>query len=295
MKLTFRGVRGSIASPGSDTVIYGGNTTCIEVRTDDNQLLILDAGTGIFPLSRTLLPELPLHIHLFITHTHWDHIQGLPFFIPLFMKGNQITIYGAFDPVGQRNIREVLARQMEYAFFPVSESQLNATIRYQTVTDHQAVQVQDATITPLLMNHPVMNFGYRINCGNKSMFFSGDHEWDYNIYDPDDAEYGEYQQMIQDKHRSILDFIQDVDVLVMDSSYTREEYPHKRGWGHGTFDTSIQTARQAQARHLFCTHHEPTRTDADLERVFREALDRYPRQPNDPEYHLARENISFQF
>ena len=122
MEFTFRGVRGSIASPGPKTVKYGGNTTCIEVRGDNGEIIIIDAGTGIFPLAQSLLAELPVNCNIFITHTHWDHIQGLPFFTPIFIPGNDITIYGAPDPVTQRGIDAVLSRQMEYAYFPIREA-----------------------------------------------------------------------------------------------------------------------------------------------------------------------------
>ena len=109
MKIKFWGVRGSIPCPGPSTVRYGGNTTCIEIRTDDGELIILDAGSGIFPLANALLEQLPITCHLFITHTHWDHIQGLPFFIPAFIPGNTLNIHGAYDPIGQKSIRSVLS------------------------------------------------------------------------------------------------------------------------------------------------------------------------------------------
>ena len=126
MKVRFWGVRGSIASPGPDTIRYGGNTTCIEVRGDDGTLVILDAGTGIFPLSRALLKEMPVSANIFITHSHWDHIQGLPFFAPLYVEGNQINIYGAFDALTDRGIEHVMEVQLQHTYFPVSEAEMRA-------------------------------------------------------------------------------------------------------------------------------------------------------------------------
>ncbi|MDQ6952412.1 MAG: MBL fold metallo-hydrolase, partial [Mariprofundaceae bacterium] len=184
MKIKFWGVRGSIPSPGYQTVRYGGNTTCIEVRLDDNTLIILDAGTGIFPLSQTLPPEFPLSCHILNTHTHWDHIQGLPFFIPLFVPGNQVHIYGAADPISHNGIHEILTTQLQYRFFPIREVELKSDIHYQSLTESNSIQIGDATITAIMMNHPVINFGYRIDCHGKSMFFTGDHEPPYNIYKP---------------------------------------------------------------------------------------------------------------
>ena len=121
MKVRFWGVRGSIASPGPRTVRYGGNTTCIEVRTDDNTLIVLDGGTGIFQLAQTLFKEMPLTSHVFITHTHWDHIQGLPFFIPLFVPGNTVRVHGAYDIVADCGIEQVMNVQLQYSYFPVRD------------------------------------------------------------------------------------------------------------------------------------------------------------------------------
>ncbi|MBF0154226.1 MAG: MBL fold metallo-hydrolase [Magnetococcales bacterium] len=294
MKFRFWGVRGSIACPGPHTIKYGGNTTCIEIRTDNNELIILDAGTGIFPLSHTLFKELPLTCHVFVTHTHWDHIQGLPFFIPTFIPGNTIHLHGAFDPIRNGDLREVLSRQMDYCYFPVREAELQANMHYVTLRERQAIQVGEAKVINIFMNHPVLNFGYRVDCGGKSLFFTGDHEPMSNIYDEGDAEFAEYQTLLDRKHRAIVEFIRDVDVLIADTSYTPEEYKTKKGWGHGTYDTSIALARECGAKKLFFTHHEPTRSDAALEKVFQEAMERHPRQPRDPDYQLAQEGVVFE-
>lgn len=289
MKLRFWGVRGSIPSPGPKTVRYGGNTTCLEVWTDDGELIILDAGTGIFPLAQTLLGKMPVHAHIFNTHSHWDHIQGLPFFIPLFVPGNQVTIYGASDPISGNSIEEILQAQLQYRFFPIRECELNAQIEYVSLKEGESVSIGNALVTPVLMNHPVVNFGYRIDDGGKSLFFTGDHEPSYNIYEPEDDEYAMYQTLIEQKDGSILERVRGVDVLVADSSYTEAEYPAKKGWGHGTFDTCIQMAENTKVSQLFLTHHEPTRDDAALEAVFGESLKK--RTVQGCEIELAREGV----
>lgn len=293
MKLCFRGVRGSIPSPGPQTVRYGGNTTCLEIWSDDGQLIILDAGTGIFPLAQSLLAKLPLHAHIFNTHSHWDHIQGLPFFIPLFIPDNSVSIYGAYDPVSQKSIDEILAVQLQYRFFPIRECELNADISYHSLRDGEAVEIGEVTVRPILMNHPVVNFGYRIECRGKSLFFTGDHEPTYNIYKPDDDEYAMYQALVEQKESQIIDFIRGVDLLVADASYTENEYPAKKGWGHGTFASSMQMAEAAGVSQLFLTHHEPTRSDDALESVFAEAMQQ--RLYNVPEIDLAREGVTIEW
>jgi phosphoribosyl 1,2-cyclic phosphodiesterase len=295
MKVRFWGVRGSIASPGEKTVRYGGNTTCIEVRTDSNELIILDAGTGLFPLSQSLLAELPVTANIFITHSHWDHIQGLPMFIPNFIPGNTLRLHGGFDPVSGKGIEQIMAVQLQYSYFPVREAEMKARIEYTTLTPDKPVVIGSATITPCLLNHPVINFGYRIESQGKSVFFTGDHEPPYNIYQPDDEDFAEYQVFVHEKTLAIENAIRDVNVLIADCSYTDAEYQSKQGWGHGTFSTSIQTARAAGAKVLFCTHHEPTRSDDALEAAFSIALESNSDASSKLDIRLAREGGYFEF
>jgi phosphoribosyl 1,2-cyclic phosphodiesterase len=295
MKVKFWGVRGSIASPGPNTVRYGGNTTCIEVRTDNNELIILDAGTGIFPLSQTLLNELPVTANVFITHSHWDHIQGLPFFIPNFIPGNTLRLHGGFDPVTGKGIEQVMSVQLQYSFFPVREAEMKAKIEYVTLAPEQSIQIGSATVTPYLLNHPVIDFGYRIESGGKSLFFTGDHENPYNIYEPNEDGYLDYQVFIDEKLRSIHDAMKGVDVLIADSSYTDSEYPSKKGWGHGTFSSSIASAKEAGVKVLYCTHHEPTRSDDALESAFQAALEFNGALTGGIDVRLAREGDCYEF
>ena len=295
MKIRFWGVRGSIASPGPKTVRYGGNTTCIEIRTDNNELIIIDAGTGIFPLSQTLLAEMPLTANVLISHSHWDHIQGLPFFIPNFVPGNLLRLHGAFDPVSGKGVEQVMSVQLQYSYFPVREAEMKARIEYVTLAPEQSIQIGSATVTPYLMNHPVIDFGYRIEANGKSVFFTGDHEPPMNIYAPEDEGYAEYQSFVDEKADSIRRAMRGVDVLIADCSYTEQEYPSKKGWGHGTFNTSIQYAKDAGAKVLFCTHHEPTRSDDALEAAFRQVLLDNPPQPGSPDYRLACEGETYEF
>ena len=259
------------------------------MRTDANDLIILDGGTGIFPLAQTLLKELPVQAHIFNTHSHWDHIQGLPFFIPIFIPGNTIKLYAAFDPISGEGAERIMNVQLQYSFFPVREAEMKSRFDYVALMPSQAVTVGEAQITPILLSHPVVNLGYRIDCNGKSIFFTGDHEPHFNIYEPGDEDYAEYQALIEEQRQAILDAIRGVDVLVADCAYPIEEYPAKKGWGHGTFDSSIQLAKDAGVKILYCTHHEPTRSDDDLEKVFAEALKRQSAIIGGMDIRLARE------
>ena len=175
------------------------------------------------------------------------------------------------------------------------EAELKARMEYVTLLPEQATTIGSATVTPCLMNHPVINFGYRIESAGKSVFFTGDHEPPYNIYAPDDAGFAEYQQYVDDKAEAIVAAMRGVDVLIADSSYTAQEAASKQGWGHGSLSTSIEYARQAGVRTLFCTHHEPTRSDDALEDAFRQALAASATRPGDPEFRLAREGDTYEF
>ncbi|MCQ8104502.1 MBL fold metallo-hydrolase [Methylomonas sp. SURF-2] len=290
MKFKFWGVRGSIPTPGPGTVKYGGNTTCIEVKNAGNDLLILDAGTGIFALAQTLAAQSPIVAHILITHTHWDHIQGLPFFLPLLSARNQIHLYGGMDPVTQQGIERALSAQLQYSYFPIIQSQLKAQLHYHTLKPGEPIQIGSTTIVPTVLNHPVLNFGYRLNDSDgSSLFFTGDYEAPHNPYAPDDPDYASNQQFIEAKLLEVHAAMRNVDALIVDSSYTDAEYLKKVGWGHGTYGAALQLARQTGAKKLFLTHHEPTRDDRELEAIFREEVTKAG--PTEFEIVLAREGI----
>lgn len=267
MRFRFRGTRGSLAAPGAGTVKYGGNTTCVEVRSDNDDVIILDAGTGIRELGLELAAQMPVKCHLFVTHTHWDHIQGVPFFIPMFVPGNELIIYGPPDPLTMTGIEAVLAKQMEYPHFPVRVTELQADISYETLSDGQTVDLGFAKVSTVLMNHPAMDFGCKIECDGKTLVFTGDHEPFYNIYEPGEEDFEEYEKIVCERNQGIEDFIRGVDVFIADSQYTEEEYKTKQGWGHSTFERTLDLARRAEVGKLYLTHHETTRTDDDLDAI----------------------------
>ncbi len=268
MRFRFRGTRGSLSAPGPDTIKYGGNTTCIEVRSDNDDLIILDAGTGIRELGLELAKNMPVKCHLFVSHTHWDHIQGVPFFVPMFVSGNELIIYGPPDPLTMTGIEAVLAKQMEYPHFPVRVSELLADISYKTLNDGQVVDLGFATVSTILMNHPAMDFGCKIECDGKTLFFTGDHEPFYNIYEPGEEDYEDYEKIVRERNQGILEFIRGVDIFIADSQYTEEEYALKQGWGHSTFERTLALAKEAGVAKVYLTHHETTRTDEQVDAIY---------------------------
>jgi phosphoribosyl 1,2-cyclic phosphodiesterase len=296
MKFRFWGVRGSIPSPGPRTVRYGGNTTCIEVQSSDGTLIVLDAGTGLYALAQDLMARRAagggdIHANIFITHSHWDHIHGLPFFTPLFVKGSRVCLHGAHDPVTGQGIEHVMGVQLQNSYFPVSEERMDATIAYRTLQIGEPCQLGETRIDNVLMNHPVTNLGYRIACRGKSLFFTGDHEPFANPYPRDDPRHAPAALEIARRQAGIDAAMAGVDALIVDCSYTIQEYPARQGWGHGTFDGALEMALRTGAKALYCTHHEPTRSDDELEAMFADALARFQGRRNGLRVILAREGL----
>ncbi|MBI9079313.1 MAG: MBL fold metallo-hydrolase [Pseudodesulfovibrio sp.] len=292
MRFQFRGTRGSLSAPGAYTVKYGGNTTCIEVRSDADDLIILDAGTGIRELGIELAQNMPVKCHLFVSHTHWDHIQGVPFFIPLFVPGNELTIYGPPDPLTMTGIEAVLAKQMEYPHFPVRVAELQARINYETLSDGQTVDLGFATVSTILMNHPAMDFGCKVTCDGKTLFFTGDHEPFYNIYKPGDDDFDDYEKIVRERNQGIVEFIRGVDIFIADSQYTEEEFRIKQGWGHSTFERTLALAKEAGVGKVYLTHHETTRTDAQIDQIFARLQEEW--KDSGVDFDMAREGVIIQ-
>ncbi|MGJ7914044.1 MBL fold metallo-hydrolase [Massilia sp. LXY-6] len=296
MTFRFWGVRRSIPSPGPRTVRYGGNTTCIEVRTGGGTLIVLDAGTGLYPLAQDLMARRALgggdiDANIFITHSHWDHIHGLPFFTPLFVKGSRVCLHGAHDPVRGKGIEHVMGVQLQNSYFPVGEECMDATIDYRTLRIGEPHQLGDARIDNVLMNHPVTNLGYRISCAGKSLFFTGDHEPFHNPHPAGHPEHEALAREIARRQHEIDAAMAGVDALIADCTNTVQEYPTRQGWGHGTFDAALEMALRAGAKALYCTHHEPARGDDELEAVFADALARFEGRLGDLRVALAYEGM----
>lgn len=276
MKIRFWGVRGSIATPGPNTVRYGGNTACIEVRGDSNEIIILDAGSGIKPLGETLAKESPIEIHLLISHTHWDHINGFPFFVPAYMPNNVIHFYG--PPHFNKSLMEIIQGQMEYSYFPVRADELRAKIDYRDLKE-EIIKIGNMTVQSKLTNHPVTNYGYRLEDNGKVVVYTGDHEKYYNfITNPDEIdEKEEIERIVEEQNNRMSRFVKGADILIADSQYTEDEYASKIGWGHSTIYQSLELAIRGEVKHFILFHHEPGRTDREMDGLLDLVCERYRR------------------
>ena len=277
MRVTFWGTRGSVPTPGPTTVRYGGNTSCVEVRTAADTLFVLDSGTGIRELGIDLLRRPgPVAGHIFLGHTHWDHISGFPFFTPAFIPGNRFTIYGARDL--DRSLQDVLAGQMHYTYFPVPLGDLRADIEFQEL-DEGEFTVADTTVRTHYLNHTAVCMGYRLEADGRSVAYVTDHE-PYGLSlvrtgasEPEVGR-GLRSGFIHGGDKRLIDFVRGADLLIMDSQYTPEEYPARRGWGHGSTDYVTDLAIEAGVRRLAIFHHEPTHPDDQIDQMVAFCQDR---------------------
>jgi phosphoribosyl 1,2-cyclic phosphodiesterase len=272
MLARFWGTRGSIAAPGPDTNHFGGNTSCVELTTPSGGVLVLDCGTGARSLGNRLLASAsgPVAATILLTHTHWDHIQGFPFFAPLFQPGNRFKVFG---PEGARlSLRDVLAGQMEHHYFPVELDQLAARISYEDLGEG-AYEMDGVRVRAQKMNHPSPTLGYRIEAGGRSICYLCDHEPYFDEIWREGATPGNLESILEEGDRRHAEYMQGADVVIHEAQYTPEEYPSKRHWGHSTYVYVVKLAALAGVQRLFLTHHDPSHDDqfiAGLERQAQE-------------------------
>jgi phosphoribosyl 1,2-cyclic phosphodiesterase len=260
MRVKFWGTRGSIATPGADTVIYGGNTSCVELRCGSD-ILIFDAGTGLRPLGLELLSEFagkPITVHLFISHTHWDHIQGFPFFMPAYSPLTTVHIYGS---TGQGvPLEKVLRGQMNADYFPVALGDMNARVHVHEFKAKPFV-IGEASVSAMYLNHPGMTLGYRVEHAGKSFVYATDNEPYRHTLDHlgQRAEAG--REFGDDLDREFVNFIAGADFYIGEAQYTDAEYPERIGWGHSSISATVEVAIEAQVGTLAFFHHDPLHDD----------------------------------
>ncbi len=272
-QIKFWGVRGSIPCPGSETVRYGGNTSCVEMQVG-RERLIFDGGTGLHLLGQSLMAESPVKAHLFFSHSHWDHIQGFPFFIPAFIRGNTFKIYAVPSPNGA-TIKQTLHDQMLHPNFPVPLQIMRADLEFYNLEMGETLHCGDVTVETRPLNHPGEAVGYRVNWQGLSAAYITDTE--------------HFPDRLDD---NVLALAWQADVMIIDATYTDEEYNDpkysKVGWGHSTWQQAVKIAQAAQVKQLVLFHHDPAHNDDFLDRIGEEARKIFP------ETILAREGLSIE-
>ena len=305
IKFRFWGVRGSTPCPGPSTVKYGGNTASLEFRFgEEEKIVLLDAGSGIRQLGNSLvqkdLAKGPLDIDLLLSHTHWDHIMGFPFFTPIYIPGTKIRVHG---PVTYEDdgLDKIIGDQLSYRYFPVKHSELSADIRYYPLQESTFEVGDGVFITTKYLNHPILCLGYRFEYKGLSIVTAYDTEPFRNLFatDPEDPDYDpmvaeEGALVAREENDKILNFMKGADILIHDSQYTKEEYFKSfQGWGHSTYEYVINQAHKAGVKKVYFFHHDPNRTDEQLD----ELLDKYRKMikgKTNLQLEMAREGLEIE-
>ena len=249
----FWGVRGSIPTPGLENLVYGGNTPCVEVRLPHGEILIIDGGTGVRQLGLSLVQsadEKPLALNFLMTHFHWDHVQGIPFFTPLYSAANEITFYSG-RPAAQ--LQDILQGQMTHPYFPVDFNLLAARRAFEQV-DSDGLKFGSVTVRCFPLHHPQGAFGYRIESHGAVLVHASDREHGHPKLD-----------------RVLIEHARDADVLIYDAQYTPDEYEQRRGWGHSTWLEAARVAKEAGVKQLVLFHHDPSHDDECIARITEDA------------------------
>jgi phosphoribosyl 1,2-cyclic phosphodiesterase len=295
-RIRFWGVRGSIPAPGPRTARYGGNTSCIEVDAG-GEPIILDAGTGIREYGLALGPNSSRTLHILITHTHWDHIQGLPFFIPMYRPDYTVYIYGPeplpIDPEEKVTLEWAVIHQFQYQFFPVRGKELNST-RIVHELGQGEYTIAGVRVRTKAMNHTIPVLAYRLERDGRSLIYTGDNEPEHDpLFDPSstDTKIQAITRAVLERRQSVIEFLRGADLLIADAQYTDEEYEEKREWGHCSVTHAVDYAVRAGVRRLVLFHHEPTHDDDMLDRMLDDARRKVRAAGASVEVLMAREGM----
>lgn len=250
MSVRFWGVRGSIPCPGPNTVRYGGNTSCVEVRCG-NHRLVFDAGSGLRLLGLALAEENgPTDIDLFLSHSHIDHLIGLPFFVPAFVKGNRLRLWaGNLKAAG--GVQETVRKLMSYPLFPIEIEAAQGKIEFNDFEPGAVLTPRpDIKVMTTPLNHPGGATGYRVEYGGRAMAYITDTELNAGEMDP-----------------ALLELARDASIVIIDTTYTDEELPEHVGWGHSSWQQAVRLANEAGVGKLFLFHHDPEHDDDEMDRI----------------------------
>jgi len=267
MIVRFWGVRGSIPVPGPETVRTGGNTSCLQIVHGD-EVIICDSGTGIRPLGQELMRSDRIsRINILLSHTHWDHIQGLPFFAPLYREGQEIQIFG---PAGlEKGLEDAVLAQLQRLYFPIRRSEVGARLLFREIGEEK-FRINGLEVSTKWMNHPVLSLGFAFADGEASLVYTGDNEpyTFYHVYAPNSSSTVKISISVKEREKrqaALLDFFRGRSMVVADCQYTDDEYAEKIGWGHSHVSYVITQAIDAGVRTLVLFHHDPHHSDDVLE------------------------------
>lgn len=262
MLVRFWGARGSIPVSGKEYLRYGGDTTCVEIRTKEDEIIIIDAGTGIRKLGNELLKEGRRKFNIIFTHAHWDHIIGLPFFKPLYVNGTYIEMLGC--QYAQKAIEKIISGVLSPPYFPVYLGEVKSQIAYGAKCE-SSISISSVEITPIFLNHPNYGMGYKLVEDGKCFVFLTDNEIAFKH--PDSTELA-FKHPSGLDYENYLNFSLDADLLVHDAEYTQEEYNNvTRGWGHSIYKDALRLAIEARAKRIGLYHHNQDRTDRELDEI----------------------------
>jgi len=266
MLLRFWGTRGSIPVPGNSTIKYGGNTPCVEIRSGDGQLIILDAGSGIRELGKQILQNKQQNsIHIFISHYHWDHIQGIPFFMPLYEKGKNITFYG--EGCCGHKVKEILANQMTSNYFPINLDETGAASRFVDIDTNSVYRIGGVTVETRRANHSAPTIIFKITEGDKKLVYMTDNELNTR-----NSLNGSSTSEILEKYKDLVEFCSDSDYLIHDSMYDEVSVLSKKGWGHTGNLTLAYFSILSKVKNLVLFHYNPDYCDEKIDDLLKETI-----------------------
>jgi phosphoribosyl 1,2-cyclic phosphodiesterase len=273
MKIKFWGTRGSTPVPGKDTIIYGGNTTCLEIDLRGGKKVVIDAGTGIRSLGNHFESRREVvDIHLLMTHIHWDHILGFPFFFPIYRSSTKILVDGY--SLGMKGLRYSFDNKMGDGFFPIRFEELKSDIQFDNKVTQSSLEIDGTLIDSIPLRHPQGGLGFRFREEHKTLVFLTDNELDVT-----GNSFGDY-----------VEFCQGADILIHDSQFTPEEIPSHRGWGHSDYQSALDLAFEAHVKKLVLFHHAPEKKDSDIIKIAMLCQDSVSKRDSSLEVEPAKEN-----